>query len=103
SQPTIPLTFEREAALDDRSLAFITPVHPLTQAAARGLAGDDELRVSLAVSSSDHPAGTYVFAIYRWRFLGLKEDAILVPIIEHQGLMHDFMALLRRARDIPAN
>jgi ATP-dependent helicase HepA len=99
--PTTALTFEREAALEDRSLIFITPVHPLTQTAARALAADDELRVSLAVNSSEHPPGTYVFAIYRWRFLGLKEDSVLVPIIEHQGLMRDFMVLLSRARDVP--
>jgi hypothetical protein len=100
NQPTLALTFERQAALEDRSLAFITPVHPLTQAAARALSGDDEIRVALAVKSADHPAGTYVFAIYRWQFLGLKEDAILVPIVEHEGVTRDFMALLRDARDI---
>jgi hypothetical protein len=65
-QPNLSLTFAREAALDERSLAFITPVHPLIQTAAQALAKDEEICIALAVSSADHPAGTHLFALYRW-------------------------------------
>jgi superfamily II DNA or RNA helicase len=99
SQPTLSLTFAREAALDERSLAFITPVHPLTQTAAQALAKGEEIRIALAVSSADHAAGTHQFALYRWRFQGLKEDAVLVPIIEDSRAMRDFMQLLKSARE----
>jgi hypothetical protein len=99
-QPTLALTFERDAALEDRTLTFITPVHPLTQAAARAFSGDDEIRVALEVTSPAHQAGTCVFAIYRWRFLGLKEDSALVPIAENEDVTRDFMTLLREAKDL---
>ena len=101
-QPTLALTFGRDAALEDRMLTFITPVHPLIQAAARGFSGDNEIRVTLKVTSPAHPAGTHVFAIYRWRFLGLKEDSVLVPIAEDEAVTRDFMALLREAQDVTA-
>jgi superfamily II DNA or RNA helicase len=98
-QPNLSLTFAREAALDERSLAFITPVHPLIQTAAQALAKDEEICIALAVSSADHPAGTHLFALYRWSFQGLKENAVLVPIVEDPRAMCDFMDLLKRARD----
>lgn len=64
-QPTLGMTFEREAANADRSLAFITPVHPLTQAAARSVAGEEELRVSVAVSAPGKSPGDHPFALYQ--------------------------------------
>jgi superfamily II DNA or RNA helicase len=100
SQPTLTLTFLREAALEDRSLAFITPVHPLTQSAARALANDEEIHVALAVTSPDHPPGTHLFALYWWRFQGLKEDAVLVPVVENLQVMNDFLVLLKTVREV---
>ncbi|MBN8958649.1 MAG: hypothetical protein J0H17_19095, partial [Rhizobiales bacterium] len=92
-------TFDREAANADRKLAFITPVHPLTQAAARALAGDEEIHVSLAAPASGLPAGAHPFAIYQWQLVGLKEDAILVPVVADADVAHAFMDLLLSARD----
>jgi hypothetical protein len=102
-QPTLAITFAREDALEDRSLAFITPVHPLVQTAARELAKDTAIHVALSVSSADHPPGTYLFALYRWRFEGLKEDAVLIPIAEDPQVMQGFMELLKRAREVEAD
>jgi hypothetical protein len=98
-QQTLGLTFDRETANADRKLAFITPVHPLTQAAARALAGDEEIHVSLVVPASGLPAGTHPFAIYQWQLVGLKEDAILVPVVADPEVAPAFMDLLLTARD----
>ena len=49
------------------SLAFITPVHPLTQAAARAFAGEEEVHVSLAAHAPGLPRGAHPFAIYQWQ------------------------------------
>jgi ATP-dependent helicase HepA len=102
-QPNLGITFDREAALADRSLAFITPVHPLTQAAATMFAGGDEVRVALRVQSSTVPPGAYPFAIYQWLFVGLKEDALLVPVVADAEVMRHLMLLLARAQnaDVP--
>lgn len=100
-QPTLGMTFEREAANADRSLAFITPVHPLTQAAARSIAGDEELRVALAVSVPDMASGDHPFAMYQWQFSGLKEDAMLVPVVADEDVARILVDALANARDLP--
>lgn len=99
-QQTLGLAFERDAANADRSLAFITPVHPLTQAAARGVAGDEEIHVALAASLPSLSPGDYPFAIYQWQLSGLKEDAMLVPVVADREVAHAFMDLLAAARDV---
>lgn len=98
-QQTLGLTFDRETANADRKLAFVTPVHPLTQAAARALASDEEVHVSLAVHAAGLPPGTHPFAIYQWQLVGLKEDAILVPVVADPEVARVFMDFLISARD----
>jgi ATP-dependent helicase HepA len=98
-QQTLGLTFDRETANTDRKIAFITPVHPLTQAAARALAGDEEVHVSLATKAPGLPSGTHPFAIYQWQTVGLKEDAVLVPVVADIEVARAFMDLLLSARD----
>jgi superfamily II DNA or RNA helicase len=100
-QSTLGMTFEREAANADRSLAFITPVHPLTQAAARSVARDEELHVAVAVSAPGMPHGDHPFALYQWQFSGLKEDAMLVPVVADEELARILMDVLATARDMP--
>jgi superfamily II DNA or RNA helicase len=99
-QPTLGLTFERETANKDRSLAFITPVHPLTQAAARSVAGDEEIHVALTACAPGLPAGDHPFAVYQWQLFGLKEDAMLVPVVADREITRAFMDLLAVAQDM---
>ncbi len=96
---TLGLTFDREAAKTDHSLAFVTPVHPLTQAAARALVGDEEVHVLLAVTAPDLPRGAHPFAIYQWQLVGLKEDAMLVPVVADPEVAGALMELLGKVRD----
>ncbi len=98
---TLALTFDREAANRDRSLAFITPVHPLTQAAARAAAGDEEVRVAIRASVSGLPPGVYPFAIYQWQLSGLREDAMLVPVVADHDIETRFNEILAAGRDMP--
>src|SRR5665213_1948550 len=99
-QPTLGLTFERDAANADRSVAFITPVHPLTQAAARAVAADEEIQVMLAASAPGMPPGDHPFAIYQWELSGLKEDAMLVPVVADEEMARAFTDVLAIARDV---
>lgn len=98
-QQTLALTFDREAANDDRSLAFITPVHPLTQAAARAFARDEEVMVTLRVNDPSLPVGDHPFAIYQWQMRGLREDAMLVPVVEEATVGAAFMDIFATATD----
>jgi superfamily II DNA or RNA helicase len=98
-QQTLALTFDREAANEDRSLAFVTPVHPLTQAAARSFAGDEEVRVTLRVKDPSLPPGDHPFTIYQWQMRGLREDAMLVPVVEDPTVAAAFMDVFTTAED----
>lgn len=98
-QQTLALTFDQEAANADRSLAFVTPVHPLTQNAARSMAQEEELLVTLRVDAPDLPPGEHPFAIYQWQLLGLREDAVLVPVVEHPDVAEAFMGVFESAFD----
>lgn len=98
-QQTLALTFDRETANADRDLAFITPVHPLTQAAARSFAGDKEIQVALKVSDPALPAGDHPFAIYQWQMRGLREDAMLVSVVEDPAVGAVFMDIFAAAQD----
>lgn len=101
-QQNLALTFDREAANSDRKLALITPVHPLVQAAARLLASDEEVHVSLATKASGVRPGIYPFAIYQWQLVGLKEDAVLVPVVAEPDVARMIMELLQTALDAPS-
>lgn len=98
-QANLSLTFEREAALADPSLAFVTPVHPLARAAARELGGEDDVRVALLVSGNGYAPGTHPFALYQWQLTGLKEDALLVPVVADESIARDLMRLMAEAND----
>jgi hypothetical protein len=99
SAEAAPLTFDREAAKEDRSLASITPVHPPTQAAARAFARDEELPVTLRVNDPSLPVGDHPFAIYQWQMRGLRGDAMLVPVVEDTVGGAVFMDIFASAAD----
>ncbi|QUT05555.1 hypothetical protein KFK14_21770 [Sphingobium phenoxybenzoativorans] len=98
-QQTLALTFDRDTANADRSLAFITPVHPLTQAAARSFARDEEIQVTLKVTDPTLPPGDHPFAIYQWQMRGLREDAMLVSVVEDPIVSAAFTDVFATARD----
>ena len=100
--PTLSITFDREAAVEDRRLTFITPVHPLTQAAAGLLASNEEVHAALAVAAPDIQTGRHPFAIYQWTLHGLKEDALLVPVVADDEVRRRLMDLLAQTRSIEA-
>lgn len=100
-QPIMALTFDRQTANEDRSLTFVTPVHPLTQAAAGAFAGDEEVVVTVRVRDGSFPPGDHAFAIYQWQMRGLKEDAMLVPVVEDPALAAAFMDIFAIAEDAP--
>lgn len=98
-QQTLALTFDRDTANADRGLAFITPVHPLTQAAARSFARDEEIQVTLKVTDPTLPVGDHPFAIYQWQMRGLREDAMLVPVVENAIVSAAFTDIFATAQD----
>ncbi|MCU1658763.1 MAG: helicase, partial [Pseudonocardiales bacterium] len=73
---SLSLTASDEVASADRSLAFLTPTHPLIGLAVRALApaNDQQLRTHLQVVDADIPPGHYAFACETWETIAVRHE-----------------------------
>ena len=101
-EPHLSITFESECAAAHPQTAFITPVHPLTIQAARSLKKTGPTLTALKVKTDDLPAGKYLFAVYQWRFHGVRENLVLRPIAMDDRLTAKLPLLLEQAETVPA-
>ena len=95
----LTITFESESAKQHPEAVFIMPVHPLVKQASAALDKAREIVVTLKVRTNQVPAGRYDFAIYKWEYLGNKEDWILNPITSSEVLTPHLSPLLEVAED----
>jgi hypothetical protein len=65
---------------------------------------DSKKRVAamLKTQSGDVPAGCYEFAIYQWRFHGIKDDLVLQPVASTEAVTAQLSRLLEKATDLTA-
>ena len=77
------------------------PLHPLVKQATQALNSKQKVFSNLFVASNDIPAGNYEFAIYQWRFHGIKEDLVLKPIAFDGDVTRLLGKLLENAMDCP--
>ena len=75
------------------------PTHPLVKQAATALNTDQDVVVTLKVRTNRVPLGRYEFAIYQWRFLGIREHLVIKPIASSQELTPHLNYLLEKAVD----
>jgi len=102
-KPHLPITFESDCAQRHPEAVFIMPVHPLARQAAMSLDTEKRVITTLKVESNDVPEGRYEFAIYQWRFEGIKEDMVLKSVALTDTLAPHLDSLLEQAVDtIPA-
>ena len=83
SDQTLPVTFDREFAQQEPSVAFFTPVHPLVKIAARHFEQSDpggEPCVAFSVKDVGVPPGRYPFAVYAWNYTGFSSQFKMVTI-----------------------
>ncbi|MCY4554601.1 MAG: helicase-related protein [Candidatus Poribacteria bacterium] len=102
SDPHLSITFEADCATQHPDAMFIMPTHPLVKQAATALNADQEVVTTLKVETSKVPSGRYEFAIYQWRFLGIREHLVLKPIASSELLTPHLNYLLERAVDSDA-
>ncbi len=77
----IRLTFDQNTALENRSLPFITPVHPLARlASAYWQEQSEPLVTHIQVTDSDLPAGRYLFLCELWDFLGVRSEVRMISL-----------------------
>ncbi|MCD6388784.1 MAG: DEAD/DEAH box helicase family protein [Desulfobulbaceae bacterium] len=99
--PHLPVTFESECASQHHEAAFIMPLHPLVKQASLSFDSKERVLTGLMTVSDEVPAGRYEFAIYQWRFHGVKEDLVLQPISSSDVVTGHLARLLEKAVDCP--
>lgn len=101
--PHLLVTFESDCATQHSEASFIMPLHPLVRQAAMSLDSKQRVVATLKVQSNDVPAGRYEFAIYQWRFHGIKEDLVLSPVASSGAITSHLGRLLEKAVDVAAD
>ncbi|NWH05626.1 DEAD/DEAH box helicase [Desulfobacter latus] len=97
----LSITFESNCAMQNPEADFIMPLHPLVKQAARFFDLKKKVITNLSVVSNEIVAGRYEFAIYQWRFYGIKEDLVLKPIGSNLVVTEQLGRLLEIAVDSP--
>jgi hypothetical protein len=75
------------------------PLHPLVKQAAISFDTRQRVFTTLKAQANDVPAGRYEFAIYQWRFHGIREDLVLQPIASSEAVTAHLIRLLEKAVD----
>ena len=99
SDQHLPITFEADCATQHPDAVFIMPTHLLVKQAAAALNTEQEVVTTLKVRTNKVPPGRYEFAIYQWRFLGIREHLVLKSIASSELLTPHLNDLLERAAD----
>ncbi|MEW5948996.1 MAG: helicase-related protein [Thermodesulfobacteriota bacterium] len=97
--PHLLVTFESDCAAQDPGAAFIMPLHPLVKQAAMSFDTRQRVITTLKARANEVPPGRYEFAIYQWRFHGIREDSVLRPIAVSEAVTAHLGRLLEKAVD----
>lgn len=97
--PHLSITFESDCATQHSKAAFVMPLHPLVKQAAKSFDTKERVIVNLKAQTNEVPAGHYEFAIYQWRFQGIREDLMLKPIASSEVITPHLSHLLEKAVD----
>ena len=100
ADPRLQITFDSICAMQNPQAAFIMPLHPLVKQASMLFDANMKVFTSLKVDSTEVVPGRYEFAIYQWRFHGIKDDLILKPISSSEQLTEHLEDLLEKAIDV---
>jgi len=98
--PHFLITFESDCAAQHPAAAFFMPLYPLVRQAAISFNIKKRVVATLKAQSSDVPEGRYEFAIYQWRFHGIKEDLVLRPVASSEAVTLHLSRLLEKATDL---
>ena len=101
SNPTVSVTFDQAAAVENLLTLHFAVTHPLIRQAARHQKFDSAVYTALETESSVVPPGQYRFAIYRWSKQGIKPDEDLVAVSDAPAIEQHLFSLLQTARTAP--
>ncbi|MFQ5672984.1 MAG: DEAD/DEAH box helicase [Nitrospinales bacterium] len=100
--PHLPITFDADCASRHHDAAFIIPQHPLARQAAEAFDLKERAVTTLKVRDESAPAGDHLFAVYQWRFQGIREDLVLRPVAGSEAVAVYLGKLLEKAEENPA-
>ncbi|MBX3516800.1 MAG: DEAD/DEAH box helicase family protein [Rhodospirillales bacterium] len=98
-KPTLSITFDQQAAVENPKVVHLSVVHPLVRQAARHLEISEPKHVALEAVHPDIPAGTHPFALYRWSKHGVKQDEVLIAVADDAHVEPALLQLLQTASD----
>lgn len=99
SNPNLSVTFDQKTAAENPEVVHLNVLHPLVRQAANYSEQKEPVFTQLAVKSDQVCAGEYVFAIYKWKKRGVKNDEALVVVSENEQLNEHLMKLLSATSD----
>ncbi|GER21420.1 DEAD/DEAH box helicase [Variovorax boronicumulans] len=101
TSPTLSVTFEQEAAVENAGAMLLSLGHPLLRQTAAFLQEANDVAVRLTVVHESLPEGLHPFALYRWTKQGAKRDEELIPIVRNSALAEALLEVLPSAVDAP--
>jgi len=101
TSPTLPVTFEQEAAVESATAVLLSLGHPLLRQTAAFLQETEAVAVRLAVAHDSLPEGLHPFALYRWAKQGAKRDEELIPVVQSSAVAEALLEVLPTAVDAP--
>lgn len=97
--PTLSITFDQEAAAEDRKCIHMSVLHPLIRQAARYFEVETPQHCSVSIEGDDLPSGTYPFSVYRWTKHGVRDDELLVAVSDKPEIEAAILGALPLAVD----
>lgn len=97
--PTLQVTFEQEAAVENPAAVLLALGHPLLRQAAAYLHEPEAVSVKLRASHDSLPEGIHAFALYRWTRQGVRRDEELVPVVADGQVASALLELLPLSSD----
>lgn len=97
NKPNCTITFNSEAAEQDRSAIFITIGHPFARQAADYFNIEDIFYIGAVINSTEFKPGEYPFSIYAWEYTGYKPQRKLVPVSADDNIQKELMDILKSA------
>jgi len=94
--PHLLVTFESDCAMQHPEAAFLMPLHPLVKQAAMSYDTKQRVITTLKAQAVEVGSGRYEFAIYQWRFHGIREDLVLRPIASSEAITAILAAFSRK-------
>ncbi|MGE0082798.1 MAG: helicase-related protein [Desulfococcaceae bacterium] len=100
SHRNLKITFDAKCASENPDAVFLMPVHPLIRQAAAGFEKDDAVITAFSVAAREILSGDYPFAIYQWRFFGIRDDLVLQAVCNDPDISSRFFDLLEKGRSL---